>query len=101
MMVLNCTGTGAWLKLGLEWSGMSRAYMSVIRFVFPHGCRAFPGVVFCFVCLFGFALFLMLASSVQVRGIPFQQTRDRAGLSGVTVIMNNLSLLRMSLACQP
>ena len=58
-------------------------------------------VLFCFVCLFGFALFLMLASSVQVRGIPFQQTRDRAGLSSVTVIMNNLSLLRMSLACQP
>lgn len=45
MMVLNFTGTGAWLKLGLEWSGMSGVYISVIRFVFPHRLHAFLGVV--------------------------------------------------------
>lgn len=62
--------------------------LSLRFFYFWGGWR---GAFSVYVFLFGFALFSMLASRVQVREISFQRTRDRAGLSSVTVIMNNLS----------
>lgn len=56
---------------------------------------SFGGVICCF-----FKLFL-LALTVEIAEISFQQTGDRAGLTNITVIMINLSLLRISSGFQP
>ena len=57
---------------------------------------SFGGVI-----CWGFFLLFLLLLTVEIAEISFQQTGDRGGLTDITVIMVNLSLLRISSGCQP